>query len=144
MRSVIGDVILGVAVILIVGIGMLFLDRGDLRVADALDLVAVREVRVVCGGDVIVGVVGRGGLDVLVGGQLEVVGGFAVMIGGVVVELVFALGNHRSWLPVCVQAVGAVGIGGVTRSVPLATACLGTELTVVADCFLASWLHARG
>ena len=94
MRSVIGDVIFGVAVILVVGIGMLFLDRGDLRVADAFDLMAVREVRVVGGGDVIVGVVGRGGLVVLVGGQLEVVGGLTVVIGGVVVELVLALGNH--------------------------------------------------
>ena len=94
MRSVIGDVIFGVAVILIVGIGMLFLDRGDLRMADALDLVAVGKVRMMRGGDVIVGVVGRGGLDVLVGGQLEVVSGLAVVIGGVVVELVLALGNH--------------------------------------------------
>ena len=94
MRSVIRDVILGVAMILVVGIGMLFLDRGDFGVADALDLMAVRKVRVVRGGDVIVGVVGRGGLDVLVGGQLEVVGGLPVMVGGVVVEFVFALGNH--------------------------------------------------
>ena len=94
MRSVIRDVILGVAMILIVGIGMLFLDRGDFGVADALDLMAVREVRVVRGGDVIVGVVGRGGLVVFVGGQLEVVGGLPVMVGGVVVEFVFALGNH--------------------------------------------------
>ena len=54
MRSVIGDVIFGVAMILIVGIGMLFLDRGDLRMADALDLMAVREVRMMRGGDVIV------------------------------------------------------------------------------------------
>ena len=94
MRSVIGDVIFGVAVILVVGIGMLFLDRGDLRMADALDLVAVSKVRMMRGGDVIVGVVGRGGLVVLVGGQLEVVGGLPVMVGGVVVEFVLALGNH--------------------------------------------------
>ena len=94
MRSVIGDVIFGVAVILIVGIGVLFLDRGDLRMADALDLVAVGKVRMMRGGDVIVGVVGRRGLDVLVGGQLEVVSGLTVVIGGVVVELVLALGNH--------------------------------------------------
>lgn len=94
MRSVIGDVIFGVAMILIVGIGMLLLDRGDLRMTDALDLVAVREVRVVRGGDVIVGIVGRGSLQVLVRGHLEVVGGLAVVIGGVVVELVLALGNH--------------------------------------------------
>ena len=102
MRSVIGDVIFGVAVILVVGIGMLFLDRGDLRVADAFDLMAVREVRVVRGGDVIVGIVGRGGLQVLVRSHLEVVGGLAVVIGGVVVEFVFALGNHvPGFLPVC-------------------------------------------
>jgi hypothetical protein len=102
MRSVIGDVIFGVAMILIVGIGMLLLDRGDLRMTDALDLVAVREVRVVRGGDVIVGIVGRGGLQVLVRSHLEVVGGLAVVIGGVVVEFVFALGNHvPGFLPVC-------------------------------------------
>lgn len=102
MRSVIGDVIFGVAMILIVGIGMLLLDRGDLRMTDALDLVAVREVRVVRGGDVIVGIVGRGSLQVLVRGHLEVVGGLAVVIGGVVVEFVFALGNHvPGFLPVC-------------------------------------------
>ena len=102
MRSVIGDVIFGVAMILIVGIGMLFLDRGDLRMADALDLMAVGKVRMMRGGDVIVGVVGRSGLDVLVGGQLEVVSGLAVVIGGVVVELVLALGNHvPGFLPVC-------------------------------------------
>ncbi|MBU6288408.1 MAG: hypothetical protein ACKO2D_13315 [Chloroflexota bacterium] len=98
----IGDVIFGVAMILIVGIGMLLLDRGDLRMTDALDLVAVREVRVVRGGDVIVGIVGRGGLQVLVRSHLEVVGGLAVVIGGVVVEFVFALGNHvPGFLPVC-------------------------------------------
>lgn len=102
MRSVIGDVIFGVAMILIVGIGMLLLDRGDLRMTDALDLVAVREVRVVRGGDVIVGIVGRGGLQVLVRSHLEVVGGLAVVLGGVVVEFVFALGNHvPGFLPVC-------------------------------------------
>jgi hypothetical protein len=102
MRSVIGDVIFGVAMILIVGIGMLLLDRGDLRMTDALDLVAVREVRVVRGGDVIVGIVGRGGLQVLVRSHLEVVGGLAVVIGGVLVEFVFALGNHvPGFLPVC-------------------------------------------
>jgi hypothetical protein len=95
-------VIFGVAMILIVGIGMLLLDRGDLRMTDALDLVAVREVRVVRGGDVIVGIVGRGGLQVLVRSHLEVVGGLAVVIGGVVVEFVFALGNHvPGFLPVC-------------------------------------------
>ena len=143
MRSVIGDVILGVAVILIITVGMLFLDRGDLRMADALDLMAVGKVRMMRGGDVIVGVVGRRGLDVLVGGQLEVVSGLAVVIGGVVVELVLALGNHRSWLPLRVQAAGAVGTGGVTRSVPLATACLGTSLKVVPDCVRASWVDAR-
>ena len=61
-----------------------------------------REVRVVRGGDVIVGIVGRGGLQVLVRSHLEVVGGLAVVIGGVVVEFVFALGNHvPGFLPVC-------------------------------------------
>ena len=112
MRSVIRDVILGVAMILIVGIGMLFLDRGDFGVADALDLMAVRKVRVVRGGDVIVGVVGRGGLDVLVGGQLEVVGGLPVMVGGVVVEFVFALGNHGPRFPLGVRVAGAPQVVG--------------------------------
>ena len=112
MRSVIGDVIFGVAMILIVGIGMLLLDRGDLRMTDALDLVAVREVRVVRGGDVIVGIVGRGGLQVLVRSHLEVVGGLAVVIGGVVVEFVFALGNHGPRFPLGVRVAGAPQVVG--------------------------------
>jgi len=94
MRSVIGDVIFGVAMILIVGIGMLLLDRGDLRMTDALDLVAVRKVRMMRGGDMIVSVVRGGGLDVLVGCNLEVMRRLAVVVGRGVIELVLALGNH--------------------------------------------------
>ena len=95
MRSVIGDVIFGVAMILIVGIGMLLLDRGDLRMADALDLVAVSKVRMMRGGDMIVSVVRGGGLDVLVGCNLEVMRRLAVVVGRGVIELVLALGNHQ-------------------------------------------------
>ena len=90
----IGDVVFGVAVILVLGISMLFLDRGDLSVAHALDLMAVGQVRMMSGGDVIVGVVRGGGLVVLVGGKFEVMRRFAVMVGCGVVELVLALGNH--------------------------------------------------
>ena len=102
MVSVIRDVVLWLAMVLVIGIRVLFLDGCNLGMSNAFDLMAVREVRVVRGGDVIVGIVGRGGLQVLVRSHLEVVGGLAVVIGGVVVEFVFALGNHvPGFLPVC-------------------------------------------
>lgn len=94
-RSVVGDVVLGLAVILVFGVGVLFLDRGDLGVAHAFDLMSVGKVRVVRGGDVIVGVVSGGGLEVLVGRDLEVVRCLAVVLRRGVIELVLALGNHQ-------------------------------------------------
>ena len=90
----VGDVVFGVAVILVLGISMLFLDRGDLGVAHALDLMAVGKVRMMRGGDVIVGLVSGGGLDVLVGRNLEVMRSLAVVVGCGVIEFVLALGNH--------------------------------------------------
>ena len=95
----VGDVVFGVAVILVFGISMLFLDRGDLGVAHALDLVAVRKVRMMRGGDMIVSVVRGGGLVVLVGGDLEVMRRLAVVVGRGVIELVLALGNHWQLSP---------------------------------------------
>ena len=95
----VGDVVFGVAVILVFGISMLFLDRGDLGVAHALDLVAVRKVRMMRGGDMIVSVVRGGGLDVLVGCNLEVMRRLAVVVGRGVIELVLALGNHWQLSP---------------------------------------------
>jgi hypothetical protein len=93
---VIGDVIFRLAMILVVGIGMLFLNRGDFRVANAFDLMTVGEVRMMSGGDMIVSFVGSRGLDVLVGGNFEVMSGLAMMLCSCQMEFVFALRSH--WL----------------------------------------------
>ena len=90
----IGDVILGMSVVLVFRIGMLFLDGRDLGVANAFDLMTVRQMGMMGGANMIVMLIGLGGLQVFVGGDGEVVGCLAVVIGGVVVELVLALGNH--------------------------------------------------
>jgi hypothetical protein len=90
----IGDVILGVSVVLVFRIGMLFLDGCDLGMANAFDLMTVRQMGMMGGADMIVMRIGLGGLQVFVGGDGEVVGCLAVVIGGVVVQFVFTLGDH--------------------------------------------------
>jgi len=92
----IGDVILGLSVILVLRIGMLFLDGCDLGVTDGLDLVTVGEVRMVSGGHVVVVLIGLGGLHVLMCSDLKVMRSLAVVVGGLQVELVLFLGNHWS------------------------------------------------
>ena len=90
----IGDVILWLVVVLVLGIGVFFLDGCDLGVANGLDLVSVRQVRMVGGAHVIVVLIGLGGLHVFVRGDGEVMGGLAVVFGGVVVKFMFALRYH--------------------------------------------------
>ena len=92
----IGDVILGVSVVLVFRIGMLLLDGCDLGMANAFDLMTVREMGMMGGADMIVMRIGLGGLQVFVGGDGEVVSCLAVVLGGLQVELVLFLGNHRS------------------------------------------------
>ena len=95
MVSVIGDVILGVSVVLVIGIRVLFLDGCNLGVTHGLDLMAVRQVRMVSGGHVVVVLIGLGGLHVLMCSDLKVMSSLAVVVGGLQVELVLFLGNHR-------------------------------------------------
>ena len=90
----IGDVILGVSVVLVFRIGMLFLDGCDLGMANAFDLMTVREMGMMGGADMIVMRIGLGGLQVFVGGGGEVVSCLAMVLGGVVVQFVFTLGDH--------------------------------------------------
>lgn len=90
----IGDVILGMPVVLVYGIGVLFLDGCDLGMANAFDLMAVGQMGMMGCADVIVVLIGLGSLQVLVGSDGEVVGGLAVVFGCVVVQFVFALGDH--------------------------------------------------
>jgi len=85
-----------VAVILVLGIGLFLVDGGDLRMADAFDLMTVREMGMMGGADMIVVRIGFGGLGVLMCGDGEVVGGLAVVFGSGKVEFVFALGDHGS------------------------------------------------
>ena len=92
----IGDVILGMSVVLVFRIGMLFLDGCDLGMANAFDLMTVRQMGMMGGADMIVVRIGFGGLGVLMCGDGEVVGGLAVVFGGGKVEFVFALGDHGS------------------------------------------------
>ena len=95
MVSVIGDVILGVSVVLVIGIRVLFLDGCNLGVTHAFDLMAVRQVRMVSGGHVVVVLICSSSLGVLMGCGFEVMSGLAVVVGGLQVELVLFLGNHR-------------------------------------------------
>jgi len=95
MASVIGDVVLWLAMVLVIGIRVLFLDRCDLGVTHAFDLMAVSQVRMVSGSHVVVVLIGLGGLHVLMGCGFEVMSGLAVVVGGLQVELVLFLGNHR-------------------------------------------------
>ncbi len=90
----IGDVILGLSVVLVFRIGMLFLDGCDLGMANAFDLMTVREMGMVGGANMIVMRIGLGGLQVFVCGDGEVVGCLAMVLGGVVVQFVFTLGDH--------------------------------------------------
>lgn len=90
----IGDVILGFAVVLVIGIRVLFLDCGNLGVAHGFDLVTVGQVRMVRGSDVVVMLIGCCGLDMLVCCDLKVMSSLAVVFGGLQVELVLFLRNH--------------------------------------------------
>lgn len=88
------DVILGLAVIFVFGVGVFLLDGCDLGMANAFDLMAVGEMGMMGGAHVIVVLIGLGGLHVFVRSDGEVVGGFAMVLGGVVVQFVFTLGDH--------------------------------------------------
>jgi hypothetical protein len=96
MASVIGDVVLWLAMVLVIGIRVLFLDGCNLGVTHGLDLMAVRQVRMVSGGHVVVVLIGLGGLHVLMCSDLKVMRSLAVVVGGLQVELVLFLGNHWS------------------------------------------------
>ena len=77
--SVRGGVGVGsVTVILVLGISLFLVDGGDLRMADAFDLMTVRKMGMMGGADMIVVRIGFGGLGVLMCGDGEVVGGLAV------------------------------------------------------------------
>jgi hypothetical protein len=78
-----------------------------------------------------------------VGRNLEVVGGLAVVLGGVVEEFVFPLGNHRSWFPLCVQAAGAVRTGEVTQFVLQATGYFDTTVSVAPACVTLNKTHVH-
>jgi hypothetical protein len=78
---------------------MLFRDDGNLRVANALNLIAVRAMHVVRCGHVIVTIISDRGRDVRVGSRLEVAGSLTMMRSGVVVVLVFAIGHGGACLP---------------------------------------------
>jgi hypothetical protein len=95
MASVIRDVVLWLAMVLVIGIRVLFLDGCNLGVTHAFDLMAVRQVRMVSGGHVVVVLIGGSSLGVLMGCGFEVMSGLAMMVGGLQVELVLFLGNHR-------------------------------------------------
>ena len=94
MASVIGDVILGVSVVLVIGIRVLFLDGCNLGVTHSFDLVAVGKVRMVSGGHVVVVLICSSSLSVLMCGDFEVMSGLPVVVGGLQVELVLFLGSH--------------------------------------------------
>jgi hypothetical protein len=96
MASVIRDVVLWLAMVLVIGIRVLFLDGCNLGVAHGFDLVAVGQVRMVSGSHMIVVLIGGGRLDVLMRGDFKVMSSLAVVLGGLQVELVLFLGNHRS------------------------------------------------
>ena len=96
MASVIGDVILWLAMVLVIGIRVLFLDGCNLGVAHGFDLVAVGQVGMVSGSHMVVVLIGGGRLDVLMCGDFKVMSSLAVVLGGLQVELVLFLGNHRS------------------------------------------------
>jgi hypothetical protein len=96
MASVIRDVVLWLAVVLVIGIRVLFLDGCNLGVTHAFDLMAVSQVRMVSGGHVVVVVIGGSSLGVLMCGEFKVMSSLAVVLGGLQVELVLFLGNHRS------------------------------------------------
>ena len=82
-----------VTVVLVLGIGLLLVDGGDLRMADAFDLMTVRKVGMMGGGDMIVVGIGFGGLGVLMCGHGEVVGGLAVVFGSGKVKFVLEIGR---------------------------------------------------
>ena len=90
----IGDVVLWLAMVFVFRIGMLFLDGCDLGMANAFDLMTVRQMGMMGGADMIVMRIGLGGLQVFVGGDGEVVGCLAMVLGGVVVQFVFTLRDH--------------------------------------------------
>ncbi|MFZ4384759.1 MAG: hypothetical protein ACOYOM_07410 [Chloroflexota bacterium] len=94
MASVIRDVVLWLAMVLVIGIRVLFLDGCNLGVTHAFDLVAVGQVRMVSGGHVVVVLIGGSSLGVLMGCGFEVMSGLAMMVGGLQVELVLFLGSH--------------------------------------------------
>ena len=75
---------------------MLFLDGCNLGVAHGFDLVAIGQVGMVSGSHMIVVLIGGGRLDVLMRGDFKVMSSLAVVLGGLQVELVLFLGNHRS------------------------------------------------
>ncbi len=88
------DVILGLPVILVFGIGMLFLDSCDLGVANGFDLMTIGEVGMMGGAHVIVVRIGLSSLQVFVRSDGEVVGGLTMVVCGVLVQFVFTLGDH--------------------------------------------------
>ena len=75
---------------------MLFLDGCNLGVAHSFDLVPVSQVGMVSGSHMVVVLIGRCRLDVLMCGDFKVMRSLAVVVGGLQVELVIFLGNHRS------------------------------------------------